>query len=68
MDEQAASEVPEPSTDAGLTDDEAEAEDDEAEVEGHSMAISANFSIDIGVAKPPPPVSAPPTDPKPPVR
>lgn len=78
MDEKAATEVPNPSTgaDLGAGDDESDSD----EVEGHSMAISANFAIDIGgVATPPlPPVIGPDgrriaggdtsTEPKPPVR
>jgi hypothetical protein len=77
MDEQPETDEPEPSADADLNEDEDAPED---EVEGHSMAISANFAIDVGgVAKPPvPPVVGPddgrtpgsgtPTDPKPRVR
>ena len=59
MDERAATEGPSPSTEAEIGDVDDASDDDE--VEGHSMAISANFAIDIsGVATPTvPPVLGP---------
>lgn len=76
MDEPAAGEEQGPSTEGELVEVDPTPEDDE--VEGHSMAISANFAIDIGGVAPPGTVpdkvrpkvgdGGAPTGPVPPVR